>query len=76
VPEKLGRLIKKILRVDPLICSQCQGVMKIISFIADPPVIHRILAHFNLWDVPKRSPPVSPPRDFSYDPDFFKGLVN
>jgi 8-oxo-dGTP pyrophosphatase MutT (NUDIX family) len=68
--------LKKILEVDPLICSQCQGVMKIISFIEGPPVIHRILAHLNLWDVPKRSPPVSPPRDFSYHPDFFKGLVN
>jgi hypothetical protein len=50
--------------------------MKIISFIEDPPVSHRILVHLNLWEVPKRSPPVSPPRDFIYDPDFFKGLVN
>jgi Putative transposase len=74
--ENWARLIKKILEVDPLICSKCQGVMKIISFIENPPVIHRILAHLDLWDVPKRSPPVSPPRDFIYDPDFFKGLVN
>jgi hypothetical protein len=74
--ENWARLIKKILEVDPLICSKCQGVMKIISFIENPPVIHRILAHLDLWDVPKRSPPVSPPRDFIYDSDFFKGLVN
>jgi hypothetical protein len=70
--ENWARLIKKILEVDPLICSKCQGVMKIISFIEDPPVIHRILVHLNLWEVPKRSPPVSPSRDFIYDSDFLR----
>jgi hypothetical protein len=72
-----ARLIKKIYEVDPLVCPKCNGVLTIISFLEDPAVIKRILVHLNLWDVPERSPPpASPPRDFIYDLDFFRGLVN
>ena len=71
-----ARLIKKIHEVDPLICPRCRGLMRIISFIEDPPVIKKILLHLHLWEVPKRSPPPkTPPRDFVYDPDFFGGLT-
>jgi len=72
-----ARLIKKIYETDPLICPRCQGSMTIISFLEDPAVVKRILVHLKLWEVPERSPPsVSPPRDFIYDPDFFRELVN
>lgn len=72
-----ARLIKKILEVDPLVGPKCHGPMIIIRFLEDPAVVKRILAHLNLWDVPERSPPpASPPRDFTCDPNFFRGLVN
>jgi hypothetical protein len=71
-----ARLLKKIYEVDPLICSRCGAIMRIISFTEDPPVIKKILLHLHLWEVPKRSPPPkTPPRDFVYNPDFFGGLT-
>jgi hypothetical protein len=72
-----ARLIKKIYQADPLVCPKCHGPMTIISFLEDPAVVKRILVRLNLWQAPERSPPpASPPRDFIYDPDFFRGLVN
>ena len=72
-----ARLIKKVYEVDPLICPRCHGLMRIISLIDDPAVIKKILQHLKLWEVPKRSPPAkTPPRDFTYDPDFFGGLTS
>ena len=51
--------------------------MKIICFLEDRAVVKRILVHSKLWDAPERSPPLPPAlRDFIYDPDFFRGLVN
>jgi hypothetical protein len=72
-----ARLIKKIYQTDPLVCPKCQGPMTIISFLEDPAIVKRILLHLNLWEVPERSPPPAAlARDFIYDPDFFRGLVN
>jgi hypothetical protein len=72
-----ARLIKKIYEVDPLVCSRCGGIMRIISFIEDPAVIKKILQHLKLWEVPKRSPPArTPPRDFVYDSNLLDGLTS
>ena len=49
--------IKKVWEVDPLICPQCQGEMKIVGFITDYLVVRKILKHLDLWD---RSPPPEP----------------
>jgi hypothetical protein len=49
------RLIQRIYEVDPLICPQCRGTMKIISFIEDPEIIRKILLHLNLWRIPARA---------------------
>lgn len=52
--------IKKIWEVDPLTCPHCQAEMKILSFIAEPKLIRKILEHLKLWQpppVPGRSPP-------------------
>ena len=38
-------LIKKIWEVDPLLCPECGGKMRIISLINDPDVIEDILRH-------------------------------
>jgi hypothetical protein len=44
-----ARLIQKIYEVDPLVCSRCQGTMRIISSIEDADVIKTILKHLGLW---------------------------
>jgi hypothetical protein len=40
-----ARLTKKIYEVDPLICPECSGSMRIISFIEEEDVIGQILEH-------------------------------
>lgn len=54
-----ARFIKKILEVDPLLCPDCGGVMRIISFIEDPRVVRAMLEHLSIWDEP-RPPPALP----------------
>jgi hypothetical protein len=50
IPSKTWReCIKKIWEVDPLICPDCGGEMKIISFITEASVIRQILQHIGLW---------------------------
>jgi hypothetical protein len=38
-----ARLIRHVFEIDPLLCEQCGGEMRIISVITDPPVVQRIL---------------------------------
>jgi hypothetical protein len=45
-----ARLIRKVYEVDPLLCPECGGTMKIIAFIEDPDVIFRILKHLNMLE--------------------------
>ena len=47
--KKWRELIKKVWEVDPLICPQCQGEMKMIALIDDAAVVSRILKHLGLW---------------------------
>jgi len=66
-----ARFIKKVFEIDPLLCPDCGGVMKIISFIDNQKVIRAILLHLALWDVPRpRPPPVAAGghTDFEYVP--------
>lgn len=59
-PPTWRECIKKIWEVDPLECPHCQGEMKIISCINEPPVIRKILEHLNLWEIQQeqqRPPP-------------------
>ncbi len=57
--------------VYPIICSKCEGQMRIIDFIHDEEVIRKIPKHLNLWDVKRKLPPRAhaPPIDFhtTYD---------
>lgn len=43
--------------VDPLLCPKCQGVMRIIAFIEEQPVIEKILSHLGLWQLHNHDPP-------------------
>ncbi len=53
-------LIKMIFEVDPLICPECGGAMKIVSIIDrhQKDVVKKILKHCDLWD--DSSPPIVP----------------
>ena len=44
-----ARLIRKVYEADPLECPKCEGPMRIIALIDDPPVVQRILEHLELW---------------------------
>ncbi len=52
-----ARLIRKIYNVDPLVCPNCSGSMKIISFIEDNEIIAKILRHLGLWETRNHDPP-------------------
>jgi hypothetical protein len=54
-----ARLIKQVYEVDPLVCPQCAGAMRIIAFIEQPAVIEKILRHLGLWPAPAHSPPAA-----------------
>jgi hypothetical protein len=41
-------MIRKVYEIDPMVCPQCGGRMKIIAFITDFPVVDRIINHLKL----------------------------
>jgi len=52
-------MIRKVYEVDPLCCPPCGGQMRIISFIEEPKIIDKIIAHLELtfeaeWPPPPR----------------------
>ena len=47
--KNLARLVQKVYETDPLVCSHCQGRLKLISFIEGGETIRRILEHMGLW---------------------------
>ena len=55
--QNWARLIQKIYEVDPLICPQCHGNMRIIAFIEDAALIQVILKHLGLWETKNHDPP-------------------
>ena len=58
VPQRgWAEMIKKVYEVDPLLCPQCGGEMKVISFIEDHKVIDRIIGQLKLIFVAERPPP-------------------
>jgi len=53
--------IKKVWEVDPLICTHCGGLMKVISFIYERKVIKKILDHLGLSEEDKPNRKRAPP---------------
>ena len=43
--QNWARLIRKIFKVDPLVCPKCRGPMRIVAFIEDDRIIKKILKH-------------------------------
>ena len=61
--QRWANLIRRVFKTDPLICKNCGGQMRIVSFITEPGVIRQILVHLesrNNKDPP--APTDSPPR--------------
>ncbi len=52
-----GTRIEKVYEVDPLLCPQCGGTMKIISFLSDYAVVDKIIKHLKLTFVVERPTP-------------------
>jgi hypothetical protein len=58
VPAKgWAEMIRKVYEVDPLCCPSCGRQMRIISFIEEPKIIHRIIRHLELTFEAERPPP-------------------
>jgi hypothetical protein len=77
VRRSWARLIRQVYEVDPLLCSRCGGMMKVIAVIERPAVIRQILDHLGLASTPPslRAPPDQPdggaaeqPREWAYEP--------
>jgi hypothetical protein len=50
-------LIRRVYQTEPLICPKCGSKMRILSFITQPRVIHKILDHLKNRATQKRGPP-------------------
>jgi hypothetical protein len=58
IPSKgWAEMIRKVYEVDPMLCPQCGGTMKIIAFLTDYPVVDKIIHHLKLTFVAERPPP-------------------
>jgi hypothetical protein len=58
IPSKgWAEMIRKVYEVDPLLCPQCGGRMKIIAFITDYSVVDRIINHLKLRFIADKPPP-------------------
>ena len=71
IPSKKWReLIKKVWEVDPLLCPNCGGEMKIIALIDERAVIEKILRHLGLWVGygASRAPPAETGQEYLIEP--------
>jgi len=50
-------MIRKVYEVDPMVCPECGGTMKVISFLTDYAAVDRIIDHLKLTFVAERPPP-------------------
>ena len=55
--RRWANLLRRVFKTDPLICKNCGGKMRIVSFITEPSVIRQILDH--LANRHSRDPPQS-----------------
>lgn len=52
-----AEMIRKVYEIDPLVCPQCQGRMKVIAFIADYFAVDKVIDHLKLNFHAERHPP-------------------
>jgi len=56
-----AQLIKKVWLEDPLLCPECGGEMRIISFITKPSAVDKILRHIRWHPGKQLAPYIRPP---------------
>jgi len=71
IPSKgWAEMIRKVYEVDPMVCPQCGGTMKIIAFITEYGAVDRIIDYMKLMFVRFSRRLTSPPsRRYSTDMD-------
>jgi len=52
-----AEMIRKVYEVDPMVCPECGGVMKVVAFISDYRAADRIIDHLKLRFVAEKPPP-------------------
>ena len=52
-----AEMIRKVYEVDPMICPECGGLMKVVAFITDQAVVDRIIDHLKLRFIAEKPPP-------------------
>jgi hypothetical protein len=52
-----AEMIRKVYEVDPVVCPQCGGKMRVIAFLMDYAVVDRIINHLKLTFAAERPPP-------------------
>jgi hypothetical protein len=57
--------MKRVFDIDVRVCPWCGGTRKVLAFITQPDVIHRILACLHLDLAP---PTLAPPRELAHEP--------
>ena len=69
VRRSWARLLRQVYEVDPLVCSRCGGMMKVIAVIERPAIVRQILDHLGLpTPAPRLRAPPDPPKDLAADP--------
>ena len=53
-----AEMIRKVYEVDPIVCPQSGGTMKIIAFLTDFSVVDRIINHLKLTFLADKPPPL------------------
>jgi hypothetical protein len=52
-----AEMIRKVYEVDPMLCLNCGGTIKVIAFITDFSVVDRIINHLKLTFIADKPPP-------------------
>jgi len=55
--KRWAEMIRKVYEVDPMLCPECGGTMKVIAFITDFSVVDRIINHIKLTFTADKPPP-------------------
>ena len=58
IPSKgWAEMIRKVYEIDPMVCPECGGTMKVVAFITNYPAVDRIIDHLKLTFVAEKPPP-------------------
>jgi hypothetical protein len=50
-------MIRKVYKIDAMICPRCGGIMKVVAFLTESAVVNRIIGHLKLTFVAEKPSP-------------------